>query len=104
VSGEREGSTWSGTLPPGREALIEDKTHLLDGLDSRLEGGGVDLLESGSSDVGLEVGSLVERVDLDGGLGDRGESPLGPLAGGPQSSESSGVVGDVKLVLSLELG
>merc|ERR1712093_495168 len=77
---------------------------LLDGEESALEGGGVDLLETGSGDVGLEVGTGEEGVDLDGGLGDGGEGSLGTLAGGTQSAEGTGVAVDVVLGLALELG
>ena len=86
----------------GRDlGVLED---LVDGVNGRLEGDGVDLLESGSGDVGGEVDTGVERVDLDGGLGDGRERSLGSLTGGPKTTERTRVVGDVVLGLALELG
>nr|CAB3501256.1 unnamed protein product [Digitaria exilis] len=76
---------------------------LLDGLHALAEEVHVELLEPGAGDGGVEVDALVEGVDLDGGLGSRGERPLGPLAGGPEAPERPGVAGDVLLVLPLEL-
>jgi hypothetical protein len=77
--------------------------NLLDGVEGRTEGGGVDLLETGTGDRGREVDTLEERVDLDGGLGDGREGTLGTLASRPQTTHGTGVVRDVELVLALEL-
>jgi hypothetical protein len=63
-------------LSSGDLGVLED---LLDGVDGRLESDGVDLLESSSGDVGREVLTSEEGVDLDGGLGDGGEGSLGSL-------------------------
>jgi hypothetical protein len=88
-------------LGGGDLRVLED---LLNGLEGRLERGGVDLLETGTGDVRREVDALVERVDLDGGLGDRREGALGTLTGRTETTEGTGVVRDVELVLALELG
>jgi len=48
-----------GNLGGGDLGVFED---LLDGVDGRLEGSGVDLLESGSGDVGREVDTLVVQT------------------------------------------
>ena len=88
-------------LGGGDLGVLQD---LLDGVNGRLEGGSVDLLESGSGDVGGEVNTVEQGVDFNSGLGDRGQGSLGSFTGGSQSSESSGILGDVQLVLSLELG
>lgn len=85
----------------GRDlGVLED---LLYGVNGRLESDGVDLLEPSTGDVGREVGTLVERVDLDGGLSNGRESSLSTLTSRSQSSQSTGVVRDVKLGLPLEL-
>jgi hypothetical protein len=47
---------------------------------------------------------LVERVNLDGGLGDGRQSPLGPLTSRLQPPDGPSVVRDIGLVLPLELG
>lgn len=72
---------------------------LLNGLDGTLEGLVVDVLETGTGDLGVEVLAIEERVDLDGGLGTVGESTLGTLASGSQAAEGTGVLGDVLLGL-----
>ena len=54
-------------LVTGDLGVLQD---LLDGIDGGLEESGVDLLETGTSEVGGEVLTLVEGVDLNGGLGD----------------------------------
>ena len=84
----------------GDLGVLED---LGDGVKGTLEGSRVDLLETGTGDVGLEVNTVKERVNLNGGLGDRGESALGTLARGPQTADGTGVTRDVELVLALEL-
>jgi hypothetical protein len=51
----------------------------------------------------VESTHLEEGVDLDGGLGNRGESALGTLASGPQATEGTGILRNVELVLAFEL-
>ena len=77
--------------------------NLLDGVEGGSEGGGVDLFETGTRDRGGEVGSLEERVDFDGGLGDGRKGSLGTFTGGSQSTHGTGIVRDVELVLAFEL-
>jgi hypothetical protein len=77
---------------------------LLDGLHGGAEEVLAELLETGTGDRGVEVNTLEERVDLDGGLGGRGEGTLGTLASGAETTESTSVGGEVLLVLALELG
>ena len=72
---------------------------LLNGLDGALESLVVDVLETSTGDLGVEVLAIEERVDLDGGLGTVGESTLGTLASGSQAAEGTGVLGDVLLGL-----
>merc|ERR1719282_1489438 len=61
------------------------------------------LLETGTGDRGVEVDTLEERVDLDGGLSRRGQSPLRALTSRTQTTESASVGGKVLLVFPLEL-
>lgn len=68
---------------------------LLNGLDSALEGLVVDVLETGTGDLGVEVLAVEEGVDLNGGLGTVGEGTLGTLASSTETTEGTGVVGDV---------
>ena len=46
----------------------------------------VEFFEAGPGDLGVEVNSFKEGIDLNAGLSDGGEGPLCPLAGRPQSS------------------
>jgi NAD-specific glutamate dehydrogenase len=63
----------------------------LDGLHGGAEQVLAELLETSTGDGGVEVDTLEERVDFDGGLGRRGESALGTLASSAQTAESTGV-------------
>ena len=59
----------------------------------------VELLEARAGDRREEVDALEERVDLDRGLGRRGEGALRTLAGGAEAAHGARVAGDVLLVL-----
>jgi hypothetical protein len=59
-------------------------------------------LETGTSDGSVEVDTFEERVDFDGGLSCRGESSLGTLASSAQTTDSTGIGGEILLVLALE--
>jgi len=75
----------------------------LDGVEGASEEVGAELFESGSGDGGVEVNTLEERINFDGGLGGGREGSLRSLAGGSETSDSALGSGDVLLVLSLEL-
>uniref|UniRef100_A0A7S3NEG7 NAD-specific glutamate dehydrogenase n=1 Tax=Aureoumbra lagunensis TaxID=44058 RepID=A0A7S3NEG7_9STRA len=75
----------------------------VDGLDSGSEEILAELLETGTGDGGVEVNTLEERVDLNGGLSGRRKSSLGTLASGSETSESTDVGAKILLVLALEL-
>lgn len=64
----------------------------------------IQLFKTGPGDGGVEIRSLVERVDLYAGLGAAGEGTLGALAGRAQAAHSALVAADVLLELALELG
>ena len=66
---------------------------VLDGLHGGTEEVLAKLLETGTGDGGVEVDTLEERVDLDGGLCRRGESALGTLASGTKTTEGTGIGG-----------
>jgi hypothetical protein len=74
--------------------VLED---LLNGLDGAVEGLGVDVLETSTGDVGVEVLAVEQGVDLDGGLGTVGKSTLGTLASSSQTTEGAGIAGKVLL-------
>ncbi|KAI8422733.1 hypothetical protein MSG28_006492 [Choristoneura fumiferana] len=76
---------------------------LLHGLHGGAEQVGVQLLEASAGDRRVEVDALKQGVDLDAGLGGRGQSPLRALAGGAQTTQRPLVGGEVLLVLPLEL-
>jgi hypothetical protein len=74
---------------------------------NRLDGGAekilAKLLEASTGDGGVEVDTLEERVDLNGGLGGRREGTLGTLASSAETAESTSVGREILLVLALEL-
>jgi len=76
---------------------------LLYGLQGSFEQVRAELLEPGTSDAGVEVDSLEERVDFNVGLSGGGEGPLGTLASSTETTKSTLVALDVLLVLPLEL-
>ncbi|KPP60599.1 hypothetical protein Z043_121386, partial [Scleropages formosus] len=64
---------------------------------------GIELFKPRAGDGGVEVSALVKRVNLNACLRTGGQGPLGPLAGCPQASDCSLVVGDILLILALKL-
>lgn len=76
---------------------------LLHGVQGATEQVGVELFKASPGDRCVEINSLVQRVDLNAGLGAGGQGALCPLAGGAQTTDSSLVVTDVLLELALEL-
>ena len=46
------------------------------------------LLETGASERGLEVETLIKRVDPNGSLGGGGKGKLGTLASGTETTEA----------------
>ena len=73
---------------------------LLHRLDAFPEEVHAQLLEPCPRDRREEINSFVQRINLDGGLGGRHQSPLRPLAGRPKPAQIAGVAADVRLVLS----
>ena len=60
------------------------------------------LLKSSTGDGGVEVDTLKERVDLNGGLCRGGKGTLSTLTGCAETTKSTGVGGEILLVLALE--
>lgn len=67
----------------------------VDGLDGRAEEILAELLETGTGDGGVEIDTLEERVDLNGGLSRRRKSALRTLASRAQTTESTGIGGQI---------
>jgi hypothetical protein len=74
----------------------------LDGLHGGAEEILAELLETGTGDGGVEIDTLEERVDLNGGLSRRRKSALRTLASRAQTTESTGIGGQILLVFPLE--
>jgi hypothetical protein len=63
----------------------------------------VQVLETSTGDVGVEVLTVEQRVDLNSGLGGVGESTLGTLASSSETAQGTGIARDVLLGLLCEL-
>ena len=77
--------------------------HLFNRLDGSVEGLGVQVLETSTGNVGVEIFSIEEGVDLNGGLGSVGQRSLGTLASSAETTECTGVTRQILLGLLLEL-
>lgn len=64
---------------------------LLDGLEGAAEEVLAQLLETSTGEGGVEVDTLEEGVNFDGGLSSRRESALSTLARGAKTTQSTGV-------------
>jgi hypothetical protein len=69
-------------------SILQHLLHREEGTAKRLS---VELLETGTGNVGAEVLAIEERVNLDGGLGTVGKRTLGTLASGPETTEGTGI-------------
>lgn len=77
--------------------------NLGNGVQSASEGLLVQVLETSTGDVGVEVLTVEQRVDLNSGLGGVGEGTLGTLASSPETTEGTGVTADVYVGVSFIL-
>ena len=75
----------------------------LDGVEGASEEVLAQLLETSTSKGCVEVDTLEERVDFDGGGGSGRESSFGVFAGGAETTEGTRIEGNVLLVLAFEL-
>lgn len=80
--------------------VLED---LLDGVEGARESLGVKVLETSTGDRGVEVLTVEERVNLDGGLGSVGQGTLSTLASSAETTESTSITGEILASLALEL-
>jgi hypothetical protein len=101
--GDTSGTTDENDLVDGGLVDLGVTESTLNGLHGATEQVLAELLESGTSEGGVEVDTLEQGVDLEGGLSRRREGALGTLASSSEAAESTGVGGKVLLVLSLEL-
>lgn len=69
--------------------------NLLNGGKGAGEGLGVQVLEAGTGDVGVEVLAVEERVNLNGGLGAVGEGALGTLTSCTETTEGTRIARDI---------
>jgi hypothetical protein len=67
----------------------------VDGLDGGAEEILAELLETGTGDGGVEIDTLEERVDLDGGLCGGRKGALGTLASSAETAEGTSVAGKI---------
>jgi len=81
-------------------SILED---LGDGVKSAGEGLLVQVLETSTGDVGVEVLTVEQRVDLNSGLGGVGESTLGTLASSSETAKGAGIAGDVLMMELVKL-
>lgn len=77
--------------------------YLIDGFNRRFELCCVDFFKARTANIRREVLTLEQRIYLNGGLRDARERSLGALAGTPQPTQSTRIIGDVELRLPLEL-
>jgi len=84
----------------GNVGILEN---LGNGVQSASKGLLVQVLETSTSDVGVEVLAVEQRVDLNSGLGGVGESTLGTLASGSETTESTGISRDIYSVVSIRM-
>ena len=101
--GDTGRTTNEDDLVDGRLVDLGIAEDTLDGVHGGTEEVLAELLEASTGDRGVEINTLVERVDLDGGLSRRGQCALGPLASSAKTAEGTSVGGEVLLVLALEL-
>ncbi len=74
--------------------------NLTDGLKSAGESLLVQVLETSTGDVGVEVLTVEQRIDLNSGLCGVGESTLGTLASSSETAESTCITGDILCLIS----
>ena len=76
--------------------------NLRNGVESTGESLLVQVLETSTGNVGVEVLTIEQRVDLNGGLGSVGESTLGTLASSSETTKGTGIARDVLLSFTCE--
>lgn len=83
--------------------LVLSDSSILQDLLNRLEGTGesllVQVLETSTGDVGVEVLAIEQRIDLNSGLGGVGKGTLGTLASSSETTKGTGIARDTKTKL-----
>lgn len=82
-----------------KAGIFQDLFH---GLDRAGKGLAVDVLKSGTSYIGIEIFTVVQRVDLNSGLSAVRKGSLCTLACCSQTAESSRIVANILLRFALE--
>jgi hypothetical protein len=89
------GDTGGATNKDDLVNLVLGDVGVLENLSNRVKGAGesllVQVLETSTCDVGVEVLAIEQRVDLNSGLGGVGESTLGTLASSPETAQGAGI-------------
>jgi hypothetical protein len=101
--GDTGGTTDQDDLVDGTLVQLGVLQHLLARVEARAEQVGAQLLETSTGDAGVEVDTLDQGVDFNSGLRSAGKRTLCALASSAETTKSTGVGGDVLLVLPLEL-
>jgi len=100
--GDTGGTTDEDDIVDGGLVDLGVTEDLLDGLHGGTEEILVEFLETGTGQGSVEVNTFEQGVDFDGGLCRRGEGTFSTLAGGTETTNSTGVSRDILLVLALE--
>jgi len=99
------GDTGRATNEHNLVNLLLSDVGVLENLSNRVKSAGesllVQVLETSTGDVGVEVLAIEQRVDLDGGLGSVGKRTLGTLASSAHTAEGTGVAADVCIKLDM---
>jgi hypothetical protein len=89
------GNTGRATNKDNLVNLVLGNVGVLENLSNRVKGAGesllVQVLETSTCDVGVEVLAVEQRVDLNSGLGGVRESTLGTLASGTETAQRAGI-------------
>src|SRR5690606_2564043 len=97
------GSTNEDDLVDGHLVDLGVAEDTLNGVHGGAEQVLAKLLETGTGNRGVEINTLVERIDFDGSLSGRREGTLGTLASSAETTKGTSVGGEILLVLALEL-
>jgi len=99
------GDTGGATNENDLVNLLLGNVGVLENLSNRVKGTGesllVQVLETSTGNVGVEVLTVEQRVDLNSGLGGVGESTLGTLASSPETTEGTGIAADIYVEVSV---
>jgi hypothetical protein len=101
--GDTGGTTNKDDIVDGGLVDLGVTENLLNGFHGVTEKILVKFLETGTGQRSVEINTLEQGIDFNGGLGSRRESTLSTLASSAETTDSTGVGRDILLVLALEL-